>query len=482
MEKEGLLLKISVWIFYGIGGFCLSSLILLGFFLNFIVDLIPSCGWGWGSLPSLNCGPSFYGKILSYYLMHFSPFSFSVFILFVYFGVIGPIRPKVMGFVLLFAVILKIFIFLIVPLIIAYKLFKRLVWKRRDYSPQQRRTAAICLCLILLPTFCVGILKLTIEPPRFINRTITVDLWHADLKIERRHLEKWSLVSYPKPLNDPSLPGFRLIGSHEKLPFAWLEVPYRELDPSFDDDENIFIKIEPHYDVRTEAELAEKRQKYFDFESSKWGSKDKPIFKPADQQMGFAVFERQLGGWSDFYIHKNAEGKIENLLECTPDTHCVTPFGRGWTQKRCADEDACKSCQRICTDKSLGTEMLNIEYRFDKKYLGSYFALHQEVLDFVAARVTPKPAVKFVFNRQNVKSWREEDIRIKIELTEEGRVEFERLSRVNINKPIDLYIEDLKIGSPVFREAIKTPVNYVFDDPQVHQKVISLLPPDKQEK
>lgn len=393
MEKEGLLLKISFWIFYGIGGFCLSSLILLGFFLNFIVDLIPSCGWGWGSLPSLNCGPSFYGKILSYYLMHFSPFSFSVFILFVYFGVIGPIRPKIMSFLLVFAVILKIFIFLIVPLIIAYKLFKRLVWKRGDYSPQQRRTAAICLSLILLPTFCVGVLKLTVEPPRFINRIITVDLWHADLKIERRHLEKWSLVSYPKPDKEPSAFEMSYNRGYKIFPFARLEVPYRELDPSFDDDEKVFIKIEPHYEVRTEAELAEKRQKYFDYESPFWNSIQHPVFKSAGRYMEFDVFEfaGQRSGQPDFYIRRNAEGKIENLLECTPDTHCVTPFGRGWTQKPCADEDACQSCQRICTDKSLGTELLNIEYRFDKKYLGSYFALHQEVLDFVAAHTQAKP-------------------------------------------------------------------------------------------
>lgn len=389
MKKEGLLLKISVWIFYGIGAFCLSSLILLGFFLNFIVDLIPSCGWGWGSLPSLDCGPSFYGKILSYYLMHFSPFSFSVFILFVYFGVIGPIRPKVMNFLLIFAVLLKIFVFLILPLIIAVKLFKRLVWKRGDYTPKQRRTAAICLLLILLPTFCVGVLKLYVEPPRFINRMITVDLWHVDLKIERRHLEKWSLVSYPKPEKELSPFEFHYIGSHKYLPFARLEVPYRELDPTFDDDEKIFIKIEPHYDMRTEAELIEKRQKYFDFESSKWVSKGKPIFKSDDQKMGFAVFERQLGGWSDFYIRRNAEGKIENLLECTPESHCLKKRG-SLSTALCGDEEACKSCTRVCTDKSQGTALLNIEYRFDKKYLGSYFALHQAVLDFVAARTVVK--------------------------------------------------------------------------------------------
>lgn len=324
--------------------------------------------------------------------MHFSPFSFSVFILFVYSGVIGPIRPKVMSFLLVFAVFLKIFIFLIFPLIIAYKLFKRLVWKRGDYTPQQRRTAAICVFLILSPTFCAGLLKLYIEPPRFINRTITVDLWHADLKIERRHLEKWSLVSYPKPEKELSPFEFHYIGSHKYLPFARLEVSYREMDPTFDDDEKVFIKIEPHYEVRTEAELIEKRQKYFDSESPYRNSPLKPVFKPAGRQMGFEVFEfiGSRSGQPDFYVQKNENGGLESLLECTPDTHCVTPFGRGFDQKPCGDEEECKSCKRICTDKSQGTEMLNIEYRFDKKYLGSYFALHQAVLDFVAAHMVVK--------------------------------------------------------------------------------------------
>lgn len=391
MKKEDRLTYAVIWTFYGIGGFWLASLILLGFFRDFIVELLPACGWTYSSISSLQCGQSFGSRVLSFYLMFFSPYwalflpAFAVFILVSHpsLGIFGLLFAT-------FALVLLIPIY-IVPFVIATKLFKRLVWRRGNYTPQQRRNAALCLSLIFLPTFCVGLLKLTMEPPWFINRTITVDLWHADLKMERRHLEKWSLVSYPKPERDPSLSRFRSIGGHEQPPFAWLEVPYNEINESFDDDENIFIKIEPHYDVRTEAELAEKRQKYFDSESSKWGSKDKPIFKPAGQQMGFAVFERQLGGWSDFYIRRNAAGKIENLLECTPDTHCVTPFGRGWTQKPCADEDACKSCQRICTDKSLGTELLNIEYRFDKKYLGSYFALHQEVLDFVAAHTQAKP-------------------------------------------------------------------------------------------
>lgn len=393
MKKEDRLTYAVIWTFYGIGGFWLASLILLGFFRDFIVELLPACGWTYSSISSLQCGQSFGSRVLSFYLMFFSPYwalflpAFAVFILVSHpsLGIFGLLFAT-------FALVLLIPIY-IVPFVIATKLFKRLVWRRGNYTPQQRRNAALCLSLIFLPTFCVGLLKLTMEPPWFINRTITVDLWHADLKMERRHLEKWSLVSYPKPDKEPSAFEMSYNRGYKIFPFARLEVPYRELDPSFDDDEKVFIKIEPHYEVRTEAELAEKRQKYFDYESPFWNSIQHPVFKSAGRYMEFDVFEfaGQRSGQPDFYIRRNAEGKIENLLECTPDTHCVTPFGRGWTQKPCADEDACQSCQRICTDKSLGTEMLNIEYRFDKKYLGSYFALHQEVLDFVAAHTQAKP-------------------------------------------------------------------------------------------
>ncbi len=400
MKKEDRLTYAVIWTFYGIGGFWLASVILLGCFLNFIVDLIPECGWAHGSIISLDCGQTFTGKALSFYFMKFTPFAaYLLFIVGFYYLRAPFLSFPAQFYPAIFSAPLSLFFLAliipvyIIPFVIAYKLFKRLLWRRGNYTPQQRRTAAVCLSLILLPTYCVGILKLTIEPPRFINRTITVDLWHADLKIERRHLEKWSLVSYPKPDKEPSAFEMSYNRGYKIFPFARLEVPYRELDPTFDDDEKVFIKIEPHYEVRTEAELAEKRQKYFDSESPFWNSIQHPVFKSAGRYMEFDVFEfaGQRSGQPDFYIHKNAEGKIENLLECTPDTHCVTPFGRSWTQKPCADEDACKSCQRICTDKSLGTGMLNIEYRFDKKYLGSYSLMHQKVLDFVAAHTQAKP-------------------------------------------------------------------------------------------
>ncbi|MCB1841053.1 MAG: hypothetical protein KDI61_12450 [Alphaproteobacteria bacterium] len=380
MKKEGLLLKIVVRIFYGIGGFWLANLILLGFFLNFIVDLIPECGWAGWELSYIHCGQSFYSKLLSSYFMTFTPFvAFFLLIVSIHYMQF-PYYPLLFVFpVTLFFLILVY----IVPFTAAYELLKRLSWRRRDYSPQQRRTAFLCLCLILLPTFSTGLLKLYIEPPWFINRTITVDLWQADLKIERRYLDKWSLV-YPFPKKLPHVNNFTNF-IPKAGPFARIEVSYSNVDPSFNDEGRILMKITPHRAMMTETELSEKRQKYFEYESKKWSAP-----KPAGRYLEFEIFERQLGGWPDFYIHKNAQGQIENILECTPDTHCVTPFGRGWNQKPCKNEEECKSCLRVCTDKSLGTGMLNIEYTFDKKYLESYFALNQAVLDFVAAHTVAK--------------------------------------------------------------------------------------------
>lgn len=491
MKKEDILLKTVIWVFYGIGGFWLASIILLGFFLNFIVDLIPECGWTHGSISVLDCGHSLKGKVLSSYFASFTPYIgyFLVIVSAYYFyapfvNFPSQFHPAIFNTplsVFLLALLIPIYI---VPFVIAYKVFKRLVWRRRDYSLQQQRSAFIFLGLILLPTLCVGLLKLYIEPPRFINRTITVDLWHADLKIERRFLDKWTLVSLPKP--EKEFP-FLMIHSrgYKIFPYARLEVSYRDLNPSFADDGKILITVKPHFDAMTAHELSEKLQKTLDNELSQFTFGHKSGYKPAGRQMDFEVLEftGQRSGQPDFYLHKDAEGQIQNLLECTPDTHCITPFGRGWNQKPCENEDACKSCLRVCTDKSQGTGMLDIEYRFDKKYLDSYFVLHQEVLDFVAARTVVKSPVKFVFNRQNVKLWSEEGIRIKIELNEEGRLKLEQLSRENLNKSIDLYIENLKLGSPFFRETInKSSINFVFDDPLIHKKVITLLPADKRLK
>jgi hypothetical protein len=399
MKKEDRLLFLIKWVFYGIGGVWLANIILLGCFLNFIVDLIPECGWAHGSITVLDCGQTFKGKFLSSYFMKFTPFAAYFLFIFSFYYLSAPFvsfpakfYPAIFSAPLsLFFLALLIPVYL-VPLFIAYKFFKPLMWRRADYSPQQRRKAFINFCLILLPTLCVGLLKLYIEPPRFINRTITVDLWHSDLKIERRFLYKWTLVSLPRPEKELSSFEMHYMHGYKIFPFALLDVSYRDIDPSFADDEEIMITIKPHYEALTKGELLENRQKHFDSDLSRFTFGHKSSYKPAGRHMEFEVLEftGQRSGEPDFYIHKNEGGKIENLLECTPDTHCITPFGRGYNQKPCENEDACKTCLRVCTDKSQGTGMLDIEYRFDKKYLDSYFVLHQAVLDFVAARTVAK--------------------------------------------------------------------------------------------
>ncbi len=392
MKKEDRLLFLIKWVFYGIGGVWLANLILLAFFMSFMIDLIPSCGWAGWDIGYIDCGQSFYGQFLSFYFMRLSAFV-GFFLLILVFSLLhSPYYPAFFTFPLAVFLLVLLILIYIVPFIIAYKIFKRLTWRRRDYSPQQRRKAFINFCLILLPTLCVGLLKLYIEPPGFINRTITVDLWHADLKIERRFLYKWTLVSLPRPEKELSSFEMHYMHGYKIFPFALLDVSYRDIDPSFADDEEIMITIKPHYEALTKGELLENRQKHFDSDLSRFTFGHKSSYKPAGRHMEFEVLEftGQRSGEPDFYIHKNEGGKIENLLECTPDTHCITPFGRGYNQKPCENEDACKTCLRVCTDKSQGTGMLDIEYRFDKKYLDSYFVLHQAVLDFVAARTVAK--------------------------------------------------------------------------------------------
>ncbi len=387
MKKEDRLLFLIKWIFYGIGGVCLASFMLVGFFREFIVDLVPSCYFSVDFRASIECGPSFFENVLASYLNFFSHSAVSIpfdpFSILLHAGYLSWFTVPL----LIIATLFLFFLVEISPLIVVYALSKRLVWGRRYYSSRQQRIAFICFCLILLPTFCMGVLKLYLEPPRFINRTITIDLWHTDLKIEQRYLDKWSIMSPVRPAEKPEEHSNFLI-SLDTYPFARIEIPYREIVPSLVDDEKIFIYITPHYNVMTAYDLAEERKKNFDDESANFFSD----YKPANKQNEFEVFEPfgtvEKGYKPAYYVHRGKGGKINNLFECTPDTHCSAKTF--WDFEPCENEEACKSCLRVCTDKSLGTETLNIEYRFDKKYLDSYFVLHQEVLDFVAAHTVAK--------------------------------------------------------------------------------------------
>lgn len=377
---------------------------------------------------------------------------------------------------------------------IIYKILKRLTWKRAAYSGKERLIASLLLLISLTPVLSILAVKFYVEPPKSSGRIITVDMWHSQLNIPRYYLEDWSLINIERPATEPrGTLGHPIHGRRKANPFANLYVSYKEIDPSLTEDEKISIRLVPHYSLLNEVELFQKREDYLQSVIKKTyrrkveGFKvDHPLYEPVEVTENWEIYKSAVdasGYEPDIYVHKNDQGKIENILECTPRGHCAKKRGpNSWSLPKCKNEDECLKCTRICEDNSFGNTENFISYSFDKKYLDTYFDRHQKILNFIASHTARKPTAKFSFNKDNIASWKEVKGGVSIKLNEDGQKQLLELTRENVNKPLEMYVEDFSVMSPVVREPIGSGSALLAVDGEIREKVISLLPKDKMEQ
>ena len=96
-------------------------------------------------------------------------------------------------------------------------------------------------------------------------------------------------------------------------------------------------------------------------------------------------------------------------------------------------------------------------------------------------RVTEGPP-RFIFSADKIASWKDIEQGFSIKLTKEAQQEFLELTRNNLNKPVEMYVETELVSSPVILEPIGSDSMMLAVDSEMKGKILSLLPTDKQEK
>ncbi len=476
--------KYLSWGLDAVGIFSLASFIMLGFFLRFIVDILPSCYFTDALIVYVECGTGFTGGFLKFYFQFFSPLIAWIVPLMVYSLVVSAATLRIIQFFtsLLFCGVILLAIIMSFRMI--YRISKRLLWRRSAYSPKERHMALAILLLALSPSILAWTVKYQIRPPQSSSKIITVDMWHSTFSIPRHYLNNWALTEIKRPSKQSS--AFENISRRGKTsyPFASIDILYSKIDSSAAGNEKTRVSVSPHYNQMSETELYQKREEYLEGKKKRTARKEL-MYAPAKNMGGWEVYEPEhtVVFEPDIFIHRNDQGNIENILECTPKTHCAKRISlSGWSLPKCKNDTKCLDCTRMCKERSFGTQTLNVSYSFDKKYLDRYFDRHDKIINFIESHSTPKEAARFSFTGSNISSWRDVNMGLSIRLTESGKLELFEMTQQNVGKPMAMYVEDHLVSSPIVMEPIGSGSAMLAVDDEMKQKIIPLLPAKKIEK
>lgn len=255
--------KYLSWFLDVIGIFSLASFLMLGFFLHFIVDILPSCYFTDALIVYVECGKSFVGEFLKFYFQFFSPLIAWIVPLMGYSLVVSLVTLQIVQFFKSLFLCCIILLAITTAFRMIYKISKRLLWKRAAYNQRERFIALTFLLLILSPVLSAWSTKYYMKTPQSSERIVTVDMWHSELSFPRNYLQNWSLIDIKRPVKEPRGTLGHPIHSRRKVnPFANLYVSYKEIDPSLVEDEKINIRLVPHYNVMSEEALFQKREDY----------------------------------------------------------------------------------------------------------------------------------------------------------------------------------------------------------------------------
>lgn len=101
--------------------------------------------------------------------------------------------------------------------------------------------------------------------------------------------------------------------------------------------------------------------------------------------------------------------------------------------------------------------------------------LKAENLDF------PKPYAQYKISTENIASWYEVDYGFYIHLTPQGQKEFSSITSENLNKPIELYVGDMLVSTPIVREVISSGNMALSADSDMKTKLRTILPQSRED-
>ncbi len=155
MFKRILGSKAASIILDAIGIFSLASFLFLGFYLRFIVDILPSCYFTDALIVYVECGKGIIGGSLKFYFQFFSPLIVWIAPLLVY-GLFTSFTHFVLSKFLMTLLMSSIILISIgASFRIIYKILKRLTWKKAAYSEKERLTASLLLLMAAVHLFSI---------------------------------------------------------------------------------------------------------------------------------------------------------------------------------------------------------------------------------------------------------------------------------------------------------------------------------------
>lgn len=90
--------------------------------------------------------------------------------------------------------------FTFLPVIyVLYKLKQNIIFSQKSHAGLKKSYAGLILFLVALPSLIASGIMMAYIPPRFVNTTITMDMWHAEFNIPRPYLKDWELFWFGFP-------------------------------------------------------------------------------------------------------------------------------------------------------------------------------------------------------------------------------------------------------------------------------------------
>ena len=96
--------------------------------------------------------------------------------------------------------------------------------------------------------------------------------------------------------------------------------------------------------------------------------------------------------------------------------------------------------------------------------------------------IFPEPYSHYRISNETLFSWREEDYGFSFQLTPRGQKNFTILTSENLNKPIELYVGDVLVSTPIVREVISSGGIALSADKDMKTKLRAVLPQAKEER
>lgn len=321
------------------GIFSLASFLMLGANHLFIMDMLSECYYDGEIIFYITCGQGIASNALAIFLQLFNPillpsFFFNI-MLMIFLGSDLPTIALGAG--------------LFLALILSWATAMRFIAiSTRQFLNAQKLQLNILFMLfaVVTPLFLVSSTKFLIAPPKYSNKIVSIDMWHDQFFIPRKHLERWTIKTSEKP--DKPVTGFeRLTIRNKKIsPFFTFIIPH-EISQAMglENTDSQSVWVSPHHEILAENYLYLRREAGLKLSlSSKYSQAPTQeglwlVYKNQDIEQ---IYE------GDIYVMRDSNHHISLILKCTASHAYLETRGKHINTVACKPEEDCAHKKRNC--------------------------------------------------------------------------------------------------------------------------------------